>query len=415
MIIRMTVVRSFQNLTRRILPTVLRLVITLVAVFILGVTVPNEKIKTDQFRGQTQEKDSLIQLTFVFAGDAMAHLPQTQAAYDTASGIYKYQEVLQWMSPVIKSSDLAVVNLETTLAGPPYKGYPQFSAPDNYALHLSESGFNLFCCANNHSLDRYNQGVIRTIEVLDSFGIIHTGTFPNQTERDSLYPCIMDIKGVRIAVLNATYGTNGIPLKEPVQVNLIDKQQLRSDIVRAHEANPDIIIAVMHWGDEYKPYPNAFQKDIAAFLAGEGVDIIVGHHPHVLQPVEWIKAEYNGKQKDVLVIWSLGNFLSNQRSRYRDGGMVVKVHFVMNRYTNEMKIENPGYYPFWVWKGNLPGGYRILPAELRDSLIELYTLTSGDKVAFDTFISDARGHLRKNGTVREYCHYIESTPEKIPF
>jgi poly-gamma-glutamate capsule biosynthesis protein CapA/YwtB (metallophosphatase superfamily) len=346
-------------------------------------------------------EDSLITIRVMAAGDAMAHLPQTEAALNPATKEYQYHDVFQWFAPWVRQHDLQLVNLETTLAGPPYKGYPQFSAPDAYARDLRDAGFNLFCVANNHSVDRYNAGILRTITVLDSLGITHTGTFRDSLHRDSVYPLFVNIKGIRIAVLNATYGTNGLNPKPPVKVNMIDRKELEQDVLKAKNLKPDLILAVLHWGDEYKRFPNEYQKSMAKFLADAGVDIIVGHHPHVLQPVEWIMKGSDSTAGKTLVIWSLGNFYSNQRDRYRDGGMFVHFNITKNKNTGAITIDDPGYYPFWVWRSQSPFRYTIMPALLRDSLVAVYSLQPGDISLFDRFLSDTREHIGRNNVVKE--------------
>jgi poly-gamma-glutamate capsule biosynthesis protein CapA/YwtB (metallophosphatase superfamily) len=354
---------------------------------------------------ETVQDDSLIRIRVITAGDAMAHLPQTQAALDAASGEYQYHDVFRWFAPLVKAHDLRIVNLETTLAGAPYKGYPQFSAPDAYARDLRNAGFNLFCTANNHSVDRYNAGILRTIRVLDSLGITHTGIFRDSAHRDSTYPLLLNINGITIAVLNATYGTNGLNPKPPVMVNIIDRSAMQSDIAKAKGRNPDLIMAVMHWGDEYKRFPNEYQKGIAKFLAGQGVDVIVGHHPHVLQPVEWIQKGEDSASGKTLVIWSLGNFYSNQRDRYRDGGMFVNFEITRHKKTGRITIESPGYSPFWVWRSQTPFQYGILPSNLRDSMVSVYSLQPADIRLFDQFSQDTREHIGKNGVVREFQNW----------
>jgi poly-gamma-glutamate capsule biosynthesis protein CapA/YwtB (metallophosphatase superfamily) len=340
-----------------------------------------------------EQADTLIRISILATGDAMAHLPQTTAAYDSVTNTYQYHSVFEWIKPRVQVADLAIVNFETTLGGEPYKGYPQFSAPDNYAKHLYETGFDLFCLANNHAVDRYNRGVIRTIHALDSLGITHTGTFLNAQQRDTAYPLLLRVKGLRIAVLNATYGTNGISPKPPVLVNLIDTAELSSDLAKARLLEPDLIIAVMHWGAEYRRHPNDYQKFVAGFLANKGVDVIVGHHPHVLQPVEWIKGNHNGAEKDVLVIWSLGNFFSNQRDRYRDGGMFVNFEIVKHKKSGDVSIENIVYDPFWVWRNENPMKFKLLPTDMADSLINLYGLEGSVRSAYENFNADTKSHL----------------------
>jgi poly-gamma-glutamate capsule biosynthesis protein CapA/YwtB (metallophosphatase superfamily) len=337
--------------------------------------------------------DTTLVVRIIAAGDAMAHLPQTQAAWDTTTKAYTYTDVFQHLGTRLKGFDLAIINLETTLAGEPYKGYPQFSAPDAYARDLNIMGFNLFCCANNHSVDRYNKGILRTIAVQDSLKIRHTGMFKDQAHRDTTYPLLLKINGLRLVVLNATYGTNGLIPKPPVLVNLIDLEQIKTDLVKARLMEPDIIMAVMHWGGEYLRTPDAYQKRVAAFLADEGVDVIIGHHPHVLQPIEWIKSKNDTTGKQTLVFWSLGNFFSNQRQRYRDGGMLVAFDVVKSLRTGQVRVDYRGYDPFWVWRQEPPMKFILLPVEHQDSLTRHYGLSPQDSMSFDQFSKDTRSHL----------------------
>lgn len=363
--------------------------------------------KLDNARAETSSymHDSLITVRVLTAGDAMAHLPQTNAAWNADSGFYTYHDVFKWVAPVVKQYDLRIINFETTLAGLPYKGYPQFSAPDNYARDLHDAGFNFFVLANNHAVDRYTKGINRTIDVLNTLAISHTGIFKTQAARDSAYPVILNLKGITFAILNCTYGTNGIKPTSPALVNMIDKEEIKEDIQKARKSNPDLIMMVVHWGDEYRNYPNTFQKNMAAFFIEQGVDVIVGHHPHVLQPVEWRESTFEGKEKNVLIIWSLGNFYSNQRARYKNGGMFVNFDVVKNRYTHNTQIKNVTFYPFWVWKKSDPLQYSIMPCELSDSVSECYNLSSTDKMMFTTFTNDSRSHLSKNGVVKEMFFY----------
>ncbi len=366
----------------------------LIILFIQATGIPDRiYIQEAAFSPKQQEPDTVILLRILAAGDAMAHLPQTQAAYDSDSVGYDFSNVFTFLRPRVSGFDLAMINLETPLAGEPYKGYPQFSAPDAYARDLKNLGFNLFCCANNHAVDQYNKGLLRTINVLDSLGIKHTGIYRDKVQRDTTYPLLLKIKGLRIALLNATYSTNGLVPKHPVKVNMIDFDELRADISKARLMEPDLLIAVMHWGGEYLRKPDSYQKRVAQFLADEGVDVIIGHHPHVVQPVEWITATIDSIEKQVLVVWSLGNFYSNQRQRYRDGGMFVTLDVAKSKVTGAVTIGNLMYDPFWVWKNDSPLQYRILTVANSDSLNQILNLPASHQKAFETFANDTREHM----------------------
>jgi poly-gamma-glutamate synthesis protein (capsule biosynthesis protein) len=264
---------------------------------------------------------SAQRLTLLFAGDAMQHQSQINQAY--RNGEYDYSSYFKHITPEITQADIAVVNLEVTLGGKPYKGYPIFRAPDEYAFALKDAGFDVFLTANNHILDRSSKGLHRTLDMLDSMDVAHTGVFRNAEEREEVYPLIIDKKGIRIAFLNYTYGTNGIKPIPPDYVNYIDEPQIQQDIQKAKKQNADVIIANMHWGQEYKLIQNKNQEAIAQFLMEEGVDIVMGSHPHVVQPSKAI-TDSTGNISH-LVIYSLGNLVSAMTLSNSTGGQLIKI------------------------------------------------------------------------------------------
>lgn len=257
-------------------------------------------------------------VTLLFVGDLMQHSGQIEAAR-TADGEYDYRECFSLVKDLIAGADIAVGNLEVTLGGRPYTGYPTFSAPDEYLHALADAGFDVLLTANNHSLDRGRRGLERTLMMLDSLGLHHTGTYRDDSERRRRTPLVVDAKGFRIAFLNYTYGTNGIRATHPNVVDYTDKDVIRQDIARARALRPDAIIACMHWGDEYQSLPNARQKELADWLLREGVTHVIGSHPHVLQPME---VRRQGCEEHV-VVYSLGNFISNMSARGTDGGAIL--------------------------------------------------------------------------------------------
>ena len=263
-------------------------------------------------------------ISLYFAGDMMQHKAQLDAALQS-DGSYNYSGCFTQVTPEIEAADIAVCNFETTLGGAPYTGYPQFCSPDAYAQAVRDAGFEIFLTANNHCMDRRNRGLIRTLDILDSLGIKHLGTYRNQAERDSLYPYIIEHGGMRIALLNYTYDTNGIPVAPPCIVNYIDTAVIKNDLVRARELNADCIIACMHWGTEYMLQPDAKQKKLEDWLYAHGVDHIIGGHPHVVQPVRTLP-DYRGRPIRHLTVWSLGNYISNMSAPNTDKGLAITLH-----------------------------------------------------------------------------------------
>ena len=224
----------------------------------------------------------------LFAGDAMQHQAQLDAALKAGGGKkYDYSDCFRLIAPTVTDADYAVVNLEVPLGGgPTYSGYPCFSAPDSYAQALKDAGFDMMLTANNHCLDRGDKAARRTIAALDSLGLDHVGTYHDAGQREELVPFMRDIKGIKFAFLNYTYGTNGIEPRDGVEVALIDRERMASEIREARDKGAEIVVVAIHWGVEYVLRENSNQRALADFLVDQGVDMIIGGHPHVIQPME---------------------------------------------------------------------------------------------------------------------------------
>ena len=330
-------------------------------------------------------------LSILFAGDIMQHDSQIASAYDPLTKKYDYSSCFQYIAPLIQAADVAIGNLELTLAGPPFKGYPQFSAPDVLAETLKASGFDALVTANNHCVDRGRKGIERTIDVLDTLAIPHTGTFKDSIIRSQTYPLVIEKKGFRLSLLNYTYGTNGIPVPSPSVVNQIDTALIHKDLIKAKKQKTDAIIVFFHWGSEYMTEPNFQQKALAELCFKHGAKLVIGSHPHVLQPMQW------RKQEDVLVAFSLGNFVSGQRLRFRDGGAIVNVELekvTLSDSTYNTTIKNASYDLEWVYKDASKDSY-ILP--LRD--FEYDSALIKEKInreLLQQFAKDSRSLFDKN-------------------
>jgi len=324
------------------------------------------------------------QLRVVFTGDIMGHDTQIASALATGDPGYDYKPCFEYLRPFLLDADLVIGNLEVTFAGTPYKGYPAFSSPDELAVALKWAGFDILVNANNHALDRGQKGVERTIEVLDREGIVQTGTFPDPGSRATYYPLIVEKKGIRIALLNYTYGTNGIRDRPPVIVNRIDTALIRSDLQKARTAQPDFILVTMHWGNEYQLEEDNRQQELAAFLFNNGADAVIGSHPHVVQPIR-------GEGMGNLVAYSMGNLISNQRRRNSDGGIVLEM--VLSK--EPAGIISFAYLPVWVWKPQTKKGTRftLVPANLDQSSAYLLGFSSADWDQMNQFAEDTRSRL----------------------
>lgn len=335
-----------------------------------------------------QEEVTAEDITFTMAvtGDIMCHNTQYNDAYDSSTGTYDFSYVFEDIKEYIQSADIAIGNLETTFAGSEvgYSSYPTFNTPEALAYNLKDLGFDVLSTANNHSLDKGYSGIESTIKFLDDAGISHTGTFTSQESQNTIL--YEDVKGVKIAFLSFTYGTNGIsiPSGKEYCVNLIDEDFIASQLELAKQGEPDIICVSMHWGDEYKTEPNSEQEELADFLFQNGVDIILGNHSHVLEPMEKrIVTLEDGTQKECFVIYSLGNFISGQVKELTRDTAILNLTITKNGETGKISIDSATYTPLYMYKGSSSThAYKLLDIEKE---IAAYESNSSDKVSTSTY------------------------------
>ena len=214
---------------------------------------------------------------------------------------------------MIDAADFTVANMEFCLGGPPYTGYPSFSAPESLAEEAADAGVDLFLCANNHICDRGRRGLASSIDRYEALGVPFTGIYRDSLSEASANPFITDIGGARVAFVNFTYGTNGVSVPPPFIVNKMESGAVREAIRRAQEAGADIIIALPHWGPEYATEPSVRQKEWAGRLLEWGADVVIGTHPHVVQRAE------------LPVVYSLGNLISNMSRRDTELGLAYRL------------------------------------------------------------------------------------------
>ena len=309
----------------------------------------NEENKTNNNSEETPT-DTTFTLTAI--GDIMCHNTQYLDAYNDETGEYDFSYVFDDISLYTKTADICVGNLETTFAGEDvgYSSYPTFNTPDSLAYELKDIGVDVLSTAGNHALDKGFNGLSRTIDVLNNADISHLGTYKSKEEQDKTL--IKYVKGIKIAFVNFTYGTNGIPIPsdKPYCVNLIDENLMKEQIDRAKEEEPDIIIACMHWGTEYKTTPSSTQEQLADFLFKNGVDIILGTHPHVLEPMEKRTVTLDdGSTKDGFVIYSLGNFIADQNAEYTRDSIILNID-ITKHTDGKITIDNYEYVPIYMYK-----------------------------------------------------------------
>ncbi|WP_240390568.1 CapA family protein [Bacillus sp. Y1] len=299
-------------------------------------------------------------ITLGAIGDILIHDWVYEDA-QTGNG-YDFHPMFEQVSATLSQPDILLANQETILGGVELgiSSYPMFNSPVEIGSAIKDSGVDIVSTANNHSLDKREKGLLTSLTNLDQLGIPSVGTYSSAEDQQTL--TMMEKNGIKVAYLSYTYGTNGMPIPEGKDylVNLIDKEAMKNEIHRAREA-ADITIMSIHWGNEYQRFPTDEQEELAQFLVDEGVDIIFGHHPHVLQPMEWLKAS-DGRQ--ALVVYSLGNFLSGQMRDYKDiGGMAsIRVTKQINTDGTSIRLSDPGFFPTYVSNQRLQN-YRVVPLQ----------------------------------------------------
>lgn len=299
-----------------------------------------------------QDTAEPITFTLTSLGDTLCHNTQYWDAYNSKTDEYDFSYVYEDIKNYTLSSDITIGSLETTFAGKEkgYSNYPTFNTPDSLATALKDIGVDVVSLAGNHALDYGYTGLCRTIDVFNNIGLSHLGTYKTAEDQEKIL--IKDVEGVKIAFINYTYGTNGIPLPSGKEfcVNLIDKDFIKKQINQAKEQNVDMIVACMHWGTEYRTTANSEQKDLANFLFENGVDVILGNHPHVLEPMEKKTITLqDGTTKDVFVVYALGNFTADQRDEITRDSAILNLTITKNS-DGKISIDKVNYVPIYMYK-----------------------------------------------------------------
>ena len=292
-------------------------------------------------------------VSLFIVGDIMSH-----RAVSKSAETFGFSSFFKHIADRIEAADLAIGNMEFPLAGKPYTGYPAFSGPDAYPQYLSDIGFDIFLTANNHILDKGTAGLKRTIDVLEKKGLTYTGIAADAQADTLLNPLMVHVRGLRIAIVNFTYGTNTGPWDPWPKVNYMRKKDILPMLQRARGA--DLVMVFPHWGVEYRLHHDPEQEEMARWLVENGADVVVGAHPHVIQDVQYI----DGKP----VLYSLGNALSNQNDLNSRLEMAVTLRIVLER-DRKPRMLPPDYEYLWCTKpGMVEDSYSAVPVTLPDSL-----------------------------------------------
>lgn len=303
-------------------------------------------------------KEFEAKMTLAAIGDILIHDRVYEDA-EIADG-YDFKPMLKAVKPELLQPEILLANQETILAGTEIglSSYPSFNSPQEVGDAIIDAGVDIVSTANNHTLDRGERGALASIDYWNKVGLPYVGSFKDTADQQRLR--ILNQDGIKLAFLSYTYGTNGIPVPagKDYLVNLIDKEKIKEEVHRARQV-ADVVVMSIHWGNEYQRFPDNQQQDLAAFMAEEGVDVIFGHHPHVLQPMDWIT---NSDGRKTFIIYSLGNFLSGQMWDYKDIGGMASIDITKHSANGEttIQLDNPQFYPTFVAsKGQR--NYRVVP------------------------------------------------------
>jgi len=351
------------------------------------------------------EIDSVVVVKIAVVGDLMCHSPQFNYA-KVSKDSFDFNPVYRYIKESLENADFTFGNLETVIGekGSTYLGYPRFKSPKDYVTALAQNGFDFLCIANNHTLDQGEQGVLNTIRTLNENNIGYTGAFNSQSDRDSIR--ILKLNGIKIALLAYSYGTNGsvIPKGKDYLINLIDYNLIEKDIHTAKQYGAEIVLVNFHFGNEYQRFPSDYQKEVVKKTIEFGADLITASHPHVIQPIEFYKT--NGATLDSgIAAYSLGNFISNQRQRYTDAGVILYLILEKNLNTKKIALKSVEYLPTWVFKGKTEFGNEFLILPLQKNFDSFNFLSQTDKAKMKQSLIDTEEIITaytKNVKLAEY-------------
>ena len=344
-------------------------IIALVGIIFAFSKFSNLNYKNDNIKENTaREKSQDTEITLGCTGDILIHSPILASCYNGQNYIYNFDDIFMYLKPYVSDLDYSVANLECSLSTKQwgYSGYPQFKIPESIVDSLKNSGFKMLLAANNHSNDGGSRGILHTLETLKNKGMDFIGIRSSEDEKPYL---IKDIKGIKLGMVNYSYGQilgegiaslNGIPLSKDTSklVNVFDYNHLDkfySEISGAINEMKNVgaekIVLFIHWGNEYQIKESIEQRKIAQKLCDLGVDVIVGGHPHVIQPIEHFKSE-DGK-RNMVCLYSMGNCISNQmaermdlKTGHTEDGMLFKVSF--KRHDGKVDLSKIDVLPTWV-------------------------------------------------------------------
>jgi poly-gamma-glutamate capsule biosynthesis protein CapA/YwtB (metallophosphatase superfamily) len=335
------------------------------------------------------ENPPIKKITLFAVGDIMMHKSQILAGYNKKTDSFDFSSFFKNINTYLKDGDIVYGNLESPIAGQKFKytGYPAFNAPEELLVEIKKNFFTHLSLTNNHALDRGYVGLSNTIENVKKYGFVGFGARNDSTKPN--YE-ITEKNGLSIGFLAYTYGTNSItlPKSKKYMLSYINKNQIKIDIEELKKQNVDVVVVAIHFGDEYKLQENIFQKDIAQSVCDSGANIVLGSHPHVLEPIVFLN------DKKCLVTYSLGNFISSMSQIYTDLGGILKIEISKE---NEIIYLKPEFMGTWVKRGFDKNGlryYTILPLDI-DKIPNEIELTKTEKSRLEKYRNFINTKIKK--------------------
>lgn len=317
--------------------------------------------------------------TLRFAGDVVPDMEILTTAYNSKTEKYDFSSYFDLIRDQLSNADFTSLNVDGSMGGAQhdkygrYTGYPQFNTPPTLLYALQGAGVDMLSLANNHCLDGWFDGLLDTIKNCDYIGMQHVGAFTSQEDFDT--PEILDINGIRVGFLNYTQSLNSMDSRGVDPNALVwglrrtRNADYEGDIQALRNAGAEVVIVIMHWGDEYLFTPDQDQVSMANRIAAAGADVIVGGHPHVFQAAGWKTATLaDGTQHKCLIVYSLGNFLSEHRNEKKartDAGIIFEFTLQENPATGKIEVVEPAYLPIAVWRVGSEGAfdYRVISVD----------------------------------------------------
>lgn len=346
------------------------------------------------------EEPKIVNINLLAAGDIMFHSPQFRSAYNAEDSSYDFNFTFRHIKKYVELADIALANFETVTAGEEirFQGFPRFNTPKESLEAIKNAGFDILSTANNHCIDQGKKGLIKTIDAIEEYGLKNIGTY-----KEANTPILIeDIEGIKIAFLSYTYGLNGLDslLTEEelsYMVNLIDEEKIQKDIGETKDLDIDLTVVFIHWGNEYQREPSAYQIELGEKMVEWGANIILGSHPHVIQKSQII----NKEGRDNFIIYSMGNFLSNQRKEtlnnsYTEDGLMINLGIEKNFDSGETIIKEISYIPTWVHRYREEGKllYEILP--INEYLNEQEDIAQNLKTRLEKSFSDTMDKMAQD-------------------